>query len=444
MKLAGTFSTGKFNAAFNTAKAVFDVVKKPEIQHKLIAASKNETVRSAVSSLAKNEAARKAALNILQDERTLKTACHIAQASDSQQKQKNLVNLVDSIPARTSVSHDTTSKFNIKKASKSIYPSLLPSRDYVSDLNPKTTDNIKSIPSQLVSHNISQFNFAPGTNAFAGTNQEEQPHGYAKFEFVGSHFDELSAEPLDMIILEKKVDDQWIYGLNKRTGQKGIMPLLYIDVKIPLPTTLTSSTSQAPFYAIALFDFDSSVSGDLTFRVNDEIYVTERINDDWLRGTIGTRQGIFPANYVRKITVPSTSISQPMNCDASVEYISALYDYNSTVEGDLIFRAGDRIEILEWVSEDWLRGKLDGKIGLVPRTYIEKYSRHVDAGKQLNATSTVVTATKDYYNAAEDYLCFSKGDQIEVDDSWLKGKLLLNMSNTKSFPVGLFPRSAIS
>lgn len=55
MKLAGTFATGKFSAAFNTAKAVFDGVKKPEIQHRLIAASRNETVRSVISSLAKNE-----------------------------------------------------------------------------------------------------------------------------------------------------------------------------------------------------------------------------------------------------------------------------------------------------------------------------------------------------------------------------------------------------
>ncbi|EJW84104.1 hypothetical protein WUBG_04984, partial [Wuchereria bancrofti] len=203
-----------------------------------------------------------------------------------------------------------------------------------------------------------------------------------------------------------------------------------------------------PYRVIALYDFDSSVSGDLTFRANDEIYVVERINDDWLCGKIGVRQGIFPANYVREITVPLTAPSEPISCYTSAEYISALYDYNSDVEGDLIFKAGDQIEVLEWVNEDWLRGKLNGKIGLVPRTYIENCSSKIDAGKHLNITNTIVTATNDYYNNAKDHLCFSKGDQIEVieeiDDSWLKGKLLLNMSNTRSFPVGLFPKSAIS
>ncbi|KAM3724499.1 Uncharacterized protein ACO02O_07623 [Dirofilaria immitis] len=418
----GTPGAGKFNAAFSTTKAVFDVVKKPDVQQKLIAVSKNETVRSAVSFLAKNEGARKATLNALRDERTLKTAHHIAQAYDEQQ-QKNLANL-DSIPVRTFVNHNVTSKLDAKKVPTSIYPSLPPSRDYESNCDYKAAGNFVTMPNQLVSQNIFQPNFAPETNASTNMNQEEQPHGHAKFQFHASHFDELSAEPFDMIILEKKVDDQWVYAFNKRTGRKGIIPLLYIDVKIPLPTVLP--IPQMPFYALALFDFDSSVSGDLTFRTNDTIYVIERVNNDWLRGTIGIRQ-------------------EPMGSHMSTEYVNALYDYNSAVEDDLIFRAGDRIEVLEWVNEDWMRGKLDGKIGLVPRTYIENYSKSGDAEKQLNATGAIVTATKDYYNVAKDYLCFSKGDKIEVieevNDSWLKGKLLLNMSNTKSFPIGLFPRN---
>ncbi|VDO42417.1 unnamed protein product, partial [Onchocerca flexuosa] len=402
---------GKFNAAFGTAKNVFDAVKKPEIQRKLITASKNETVRSAVSLLAKNEGARKVALNALQDERTLKTAYDIAQACDRQQQQKNLVNL-KTIPSGTSISHDATSKFDAKKTPTSIYPSLPPLRDNVYNSDYKTTDNFTVTPNQPISQNFSQPNFTSETNAFTSVNQEEQPHGHAKFRYLASCFDELSAEPFDMIILEKKVDDQWVYALNKRTGKKGIIPLLYIDVKIPLPTVL--STPQIPFHALALFDFDSNVSGDLTFRANDEIYVIERINNDWLRGSIGMRQGIFPANYIREIPAPTTMTSESMNFHASAEYVNALYDYNSAIEDDLIFRAGDRIEVLEWVSKDWLRGKLNGKIGLVPRTYIEDCSRNDDAGKQLNVTKTVVTATKDYYNVSKDHLCFSKGDKIEV------------------------------
>ncbi|KAK6100384.1 SH3 domain family protein [Brugia pahangi] len=442
----GTLGTGKFSTAFSTAKAVFDVVKKPEVQQRLIAASKNEAVRSAISSLAKNEAVRKVTLNALQDEKTLKTAYDIAQACDKQQQQKRLVKK-DSIPADKFVNHAGTSKSIVNKAPTSVYPSLPPSQDYASDINSKTADKFAVMPSQSISYDIFQSNFASEANAFMTTNQEQQPYGYAKFQFLASHFDELSAEPSDMIVLEKKVDDQWVYALNKRTGQKGIMPLLYIDVKIPLPTSLTSSTSQIPYRVIALYDFDSSVSGDLTFRANDEIYVVEKINDDWLCGKIGVRQGIFPANYVREITVPLTAPSEPISCYTSAEYISALYDYNSDVEGDLIFKAGDQIEVLEWVNEDWLRGKLNGKIGLVPRTYIENCSSKIDAGKHLNITNTIVTAKNDYYNNAKDHLCFSRGDQIEVieeiDGNWLKGKLLLNMSNTKSFPVGLFPKSAI-
>lgn len=44
----------------------------------------------------------------------------------------------------------------------------------------------------------------PGTNDFASLGQQV-PYGYAQYEFQASHFDELSMEPNDMIMLEKKV-----------------------------------------------------------------------------------------------------------------------------------------------------------------------------------------------------------------------------------------------
>uniref|UniRef100_A0A915PMX3 SH3 domain-containing protein n=1 Tax=Setaria digitata TaxID=48799 RepID=A0A915PMX3_9BILA len=459
-RISGTFGNGKFSVAFSTAKSVFDIVKRPEVQRGLIEASKNNAIRSTVSSLAKNEEARKAAHSALQDERTLKAGCQIAPDYDRRQQQKNLKNL-DAVPYGTFLTCFATSEFEKKKKTP-LYPTLPSSRDYAPDTIPKTTTNsITTSTQQLVTSNTFQSDFsgkkiplqqlsakqhhnaATKMNTFTDMDQEVQPHGYAKFQFLASHFDELSAEPFDRIILEKKVDDQWVYALNKRTGAKGIIPLLYIDVKIPLPP----STFQMPFYVRALFDFDSNVAGDLTFRTNDEIFVTERINNDWLRGSIGKRQGIFPNNYVQEITTPTTiNASESRSCVVSPEYITALYDYNSAVEEDLIFKAGDKIEVLEWVSEDWLRGRLNGKIGLVPRTYIS-YCNSNGTAKQLDTANTIVTATRDYYNVAEDYLCFSKGDRIEVtekvNDEWLRGKLLLNMSNTKSFPVGLFPRSAV-
>ncbi|TAQ87075.1 hypothetical protein B7494_g4592 [Chlorociboria aeruginascens] len=52
--------------------------------------------------------------------------------------------------------------------------------------------------------------------------------------------------------------------------------------------------------AVALFTFDADQPGDLGFKKGDIITVTQKTEkaEDWWTGTIGTRTGIFPSNYV--------------------------------------------------------------------------------------------------------------------------------------------------
>lgn len=84
--------------------------------------------------------------------------------------------------------------------------------------------------------------------------------------------------------------------------------------------------------------------------------------------------------------------------------------------------------MLEWVTSDWLRGKLNGNVGLVPRTYVltEGAGSDSNVGNQAGSiggiAGTTVTAARDYYNAANDHLCFSKGDRIEVIEEVLISK----------------------
>lgn len=55
--------------------------------------------------------------------------------------------------------------------------------------------------------------------------------------------------------------------------------------------------------AIALFTFDADQAGDLAFKKGEIITITKRTENasDWWTGTIGTRTGIFPSNYVEAI-----------------------------------------------------------------------------------------------------------------------------------------------
>ncbi|ORY42977.1 hypothetical protein BCR35DRAFT_311239 [Leucosporidium creatinivorum] len=54
------------------------------------------------------------------------------------------------------------------------------------------------------------------------------------------------------------------------------------------------------------------------------------------------------------------------------QYVTALYDYAATAEGDLSFAAGDRIELVKKTesTEDWWTGRLNGVEGVFPGNYV--------------------------------------------------------------------------
>ena len=59
---------------------------------------------------------------------------------------------------------------------------------------------------------------------------------------------------------------------------------------------------------------------------------------------------------------------------SAADYVVALYDYAATAEGDLSFRAGDRIEVIKRTpsTEDWWTGRLHGIEGVFPGNYVRE------------------------------------------------------------------------
>ncbi|KAI0045758.1 BAR-domain-containing protein [Auriscalpium vulgare] len=58
----------------------------------------------------------------------------------------------------------------------------------------------------------------------------------------------------------------------------------------------------------------------------------------------------------------------------AVHYVTALYDFVPQADGDLEFKTGDRIELVERTNseEDWWTGKLNGKQGIFPGNYVQE------------------------------------------------------------------------
>jgi len=49
---------------------------------------------------------------------------------------------------------------------------------------------------------------------------------------------------------------------------------------------------------VAMYTYESSEQGDLTFQQGDVITVTKK-EGDWWTGTVGGKTGVFPSNYVK-------------------------------------------------------------------------------------------------------------------------------------------------
>ena len=47
----------------------------------------------------------------------------------------------------------------------------------------------------------------------------------------------------------------------------------------------------------------------------------------------------------------------------------ALYDYDAQDTDELSFKENDVIEMLDDLGSDWWNGRLNGNVGLVPKTY---------------------------------------------------------------------------
>jgi signal transducing adaptor molecule len=70
---------------------------------------------------------------------------------------------------------------------------------------------------------------------------------------------------------------------------------------------------------------------------------------------------------------PSTAIPSGTTA-ATVSRVRALYDFQPSEPGELQFRKGDVIAVLESVYKDWWKGSLRGQIGIFPLNYVEKIS----------------------------------------------------------------------
>ncbi|XP_011609540.1 E3 ubiquitin-protein ligase SH3RF3 isoform X1 [Takifugu rubripes] len=118
------------------------------------------------------------------------------------------------------------------------------------------------------------------------------PCGKALYSYEGKEPGDLQFSKGDIIILRRKVDDNWYHG--ELNGCHGFLPASYIQLLRPL--------SQTPPQGKALYDFevkDKDQDKDcLAFSKDEILTVIRRVDENWAEGMLGDKIGIFPILYV--------------------------------------------------------------------------------------------------------------------------------------------------
>ncbi|XP_033210810.1 uncharacterized protein B0303.7-like isoform X2 [Belonocnema kinseyi] len=116
-------------------------------------------------------------------------------------------------------------------------------------------------------------------------------------------------------------------------------------------------------YGIALYNFPETQVGDLALKEGDTVILLRVVNDEWMEGRIGNREGMFPANFIDiKVPIPG----------ASTNIVNALYTFRGETWEDLPFEEGARIKVLSRISNEWLYGECDGKRGQFPANFVDR------------------------------------------------------------------------
>ncbi|XP_040482289.1 SH3 domain-containing protein 19 isoform X3 [Ursus maritimus] len=288
------------------------------------------------------------------------------------------------------------------------------------------------------------------------------PHAVVLHDFPAEQADDLHLTSGEIVYLLEKIDPDWYRG--KCRNQTGIFPANYVKVIIDVPEgangkreSISSRCVKGP-RCVARFEYIGDQKDELSFSEGEIIILKEYVNEEWARGELRDRTGIFPLNFVELVeghptsgaNVPSTKVPPPktkkedsgansQDGSLSGEWCEALHSFTAETSDDLSFKRGDRILILEHVDSDWYKGRLRDREGIFPAVFVRPCPAEAKSMSALALKGKKAKALYDFHGENEDELSFKAGDIIteleSVDDDWMSGELM-----GKS---GIFPKNYV-
>nr|XP_045736263.1 SH3 domain-containing protein 19 isoform X3 [Mirounga angustirostris] len=287
------------------------------------------------------------------------------------------------------------------------------------------------------------------------------PHAVVLHDFPAEQADDLYLTSGEIVYLLEKIDPDWYRG--RCRNQTGIFPANYVKVIIDIPEggngkreSISTHCVKGP-RCIARFEYIGDQKDELSFSEGEIIILKEYVNEEWARGELLDRTGIFPLNFVELVEDHPTSGASVSNTklppktkkddygansqdnSLSGEWCEALHSFTAETSDDLSFRRGDRILILEHVDSEWCKGRLRDREGIFPAVFVRPCPGEAKSMSALALKGKKAKALYDFHGENEDELSFKAGDIIteleSVDDDWMSGELM-----GKS---GIFPKNYV-
>ncbi|XP_063699833.1 intersectin-2 [Culicoides brevitarsis] len=214
----------------------------------------------------------------------------------------------------------------------------------------------------------------------------------------------------------ESITSSWDTGNSWGTSTT-IQPSATANTATTVPTSHEAPGDYVKYRAV--YEFVARNQDEISFQPGDIVMVslTQNAEPGWLAGEINGHTGWFPETYVEKVEDETVSYDQQTYNDNNAEiaetiepventttayngdldYYVAVYSYQSTEPGDLVFNEGDTI-IVTSKNGDWWTGTLGENSGMFPSNYVQKLettSGTVTVNNDYNSTSAVSQNTND-------------------------------------------------
>lgn len=158
-----------------------------------------------------------------------------------------------------------------------------------------------------------------------------------------------------------------------------------------------------------------------TLKKGDKVYVIEQLSNGWSKIKFEGKTAYVSSQYLAKetsptpIPTPPPTTSTTMKCNADILNVRSGPATSYSVMGKL--RKGDKVQVIEALSNGWSKIQFEGKVGYVSTEYLAKEVSTTPPTENTNYMKCNATSLNVRSGPATTYAIigkFKSGDKVEV------------------------------